>query len=501
MKAKPAITLAALLALCLSLHGCRAARRPALRRVAATETASPPQLRTEAYDRLIENAFIPAAEDPVSTFSIDMDSASYGAIRGFVNGWTRPPKDCVRIEEMINYFTYDYPAPTRGRPLGVSVDVADCPWRSGSRLVRIGLKARGLVRGKLPRCNIVFLLDVSGSMVYAPKLPLVKKAMNILIEKLGAEDRVAVAIFARRPGLALASTPCSRKEEILGALSRLTASGATNGAAGLRMAYRVARRNFIKGGVNRVILCTEGDFNVGLTDRGGLDRLIEERSRGGVFLTVLGFSMGAYKTKTLEELAARGNGTYAYIDSEKEAARILGRGIGGTLAPVARDVKVRVRFNPAAVKAYRLIGYENLIVKHADDSDANAGEIGAGVAATALYEIIPAEAAPAGEMMTVTLRYTPPGAHGSRTETVSVEDPGAKLGPAPSDFKFAAAVAMYGMILRDSTHKGDATLDKVLELARQGKGADPHGARAEFIGIVEKTKPLMKKPAQIRLLD
>jgi Ca-activated chloride channel family protein len=469
----------------------------------------------EGYDHIAENEFHRAAEDPLSTFSIDVDTASYANVRRMLNRNSRPPVDAVRIEELVNYFDYGYREPDDGRPFSVSVEVAGCPWKPAHRLARIGLKARSVDWGRRPSSNLVFLLDVSGSMNSPNKLQLVKKAMKMLVETLGENDRVAIAVYAGAAGLVLDSTSCDRSGAILEALEGLRAGGSTAGGAGINLAYKVAQENFIKGGLNRVILCTDGDFNVGVSDRGSLVRLIEKKAKSGVFLTVLGFGMGNLQDSSLEALADKGNGNYGYIDSELEARKVLVREAGGTLLTVAKDVKIQVEFNPAAVNAYRLVGYENRILAHRDfnDDTKDAGDIGAGHTVTALYEIVPAGTplevsgvdplryqkpsgltsdASSGELLNVKLRYKLPDGDRSTLVELPVTDDGTKLSAASGDFHFAAAVAVFGMVLRDSKHGGAASLDLAAELAAGGKGRDEHGYRAEFIGLIAKARSVLR---------
>ena len=471
---------------------------------------------TEAYDTIVENPFKRVADDPLSTFSIDVDTASYANVRRFLSAYQRPPKGAVRIEELINYFKYDYAPPTDGEPFAAHVEISDCPWNLKHRLIRIGLKGKVPPRGERPPCNLVFLLDVSGSMNQANKLPLVRESMKTLVDGLRDADSVAIVVYAGASGLVLDSTPCTDKARIVGALDRLKAGGSTNGGAGIRLAYSVAQAHFIPKGVNRVILCTDGDFNVGTTDRSSLVGLIKKKAKSGVFLTVLGFGMGNYKDGTLEQLADKGNGAYGYVDTLREAKKLFVDQLEGTLITIAKDVKIQVEFNPARVAAYRLIGYENRMLRHQDfnDDTKDAGEIGAGHTVTALYEIIPAgrkvdvpgvaplkyqkplaptKAADSGEVMTLKLRYKQPDGDKSKLMVAAVKDTGEKLDKASRDFKFTASVAMFGLVLRDSKYKGTATLDGVIELAGEGKGPDKKGYRAEFIGLAKKAKAVLKK--------
>ena len=482
---------------------------------------------TEAYDRIVDNGFLRAADNPLSTFSIDVDTASYSNVRRFLNQNMLPPKDAVRIEEMVNYFRYDYAPPKAdapGRaPFAAHVEVAGCPWAPNHRLVRIGLKGREIPRDKRPPSNLVFLVDVSGSMADENKLPLVKRGLQMLASELTENDRVSIVVYAGSSGMVLPSTPGDQKGTILGAIDALGAGGSTNGAGGITRAYEVAVQNFIKGGVNRVLLCTDGDFNVGVTDPGALTRLIEEKAATGVYLSVLGFGMGNLKDSTMEKLADKGNGNYAYVDTPAEARKVLVEQMSGTLVTIAKDVKAQVEFNPAKVESYRLIGYENRILAREDfnDDKKDAGEIGAGHTVTALYELVPADGGapdqpPANappvdalkyqksatvttgslELLTVKLRYKEPDGATSKLIEFPITDGGATYAKASGDFKFAAAVAAFGMILRDSPHKGTATLPAVMELAQEGVGKDEGNYRAEFLNLVQKAKSI--KEAQGR---
>ncbi len=472
----------------------------------------------EAYDHIVDNPFRSVADNPLSTFSIDVDTASYANIRRLLNQGALPPKGAVRIEEMINYFTYDYAGPAKGdeHPFAAHAAVADCPWDAKHRLVRVAIKGREIAPDKRPSSNFVFLLDVSGSMNQPNKLPLVKRAMKMLVERLGENDHIAITVYAGAAGLVLDSTTCDRKQEILSALDRLNAGGSTAGAAGIKLAYAIAAKNFIKGGVNRVILCTDGDFNVGVTDESELVSLIETKAKSGVFLSVLGFGMGNYQDSRLEKLADKGNGNYAYIDTINEARKVLVTQMSGTLVTIAKDVKIQIEFNPSRVAAYRLIGYENRILAKEDfnDDKKDAGEIGAGHTVTALYEVVPSgekvetpavdplkyqtparttEAAGSREMLTLKLRYKQPDGDKSTLMEYPVTGEAGRFDKASADFRFAAAVASFGMILRDSQYKGTYTLDAVIELAESSKGADKNGYRAEFIQLVKMAKEIGRK--------
>jgi Ca-activated chloride channel family protein len=480
---------------------------------------------TATYDQISENPFLPAATNPLSTFSIDVDTASYANVRRFINSGTLPPKDAVRVEEMINYFTYDYHEPEGDKPFSIDLDATACPWDPSHRLLRIGLKAREVASENRPASNLVFLLDVSGSMTPPERLPLVKQAMRLLVDKLTEKDRVAIVIYAGGSGLALPSTTGDRKETIMRALEDLKAGGSTNGAEGIELAYKIAAENFIKGGVNRVILATDGDFNIGVTNQGDLIRLIETKAKSGVFLSVLGVGTDNLKDSTMQKLADKGNGNYAYLDSIEEARKVLVQQVNGTLMTVAKDVKIQVEFNPGRVASYRLIGYEKRMLRKEDfnNDKVDAGEIGAGHTVTALYEVVPAGAGatdpaasvppvdplkyqspnPAAvtkteqnastEMVTVKLRHKKPDGETSELTERSFTDNGSKFENAAPDLKFAAAVAEFGMILRDSQFKGKGTIGAVIEWALEGKGRDSAGYRAGFIELARKTQTLKRE--------
>ncbi len=482
------------------------------------------EFNTEAYDRIVDNPFLAATENPLSTFSIDVDTASYSNVRRFLTSGQRPPPDSVRIEELVNYFPYRYEPPKGDNPFAAHVEVASCPWAAEHRLVRIGLKGKEIAKEKRPMSNLVFLLDVSGSMQDYAKLPLVKQSMRLLVQELTENDRVAVVVYAGNEGLALPPTTGDQKEKILAAIDQFEAGGSTNGGAGIMLAYKIATENFIKGGTNRVVLCTDGDFNVGVTNQGDLTRLIEEKAKSGVFLSVLGFGMGNLKDSTMEKLSDKGNGNYAYIDTLQEGRKVLVEQMTGTLITIAKDVKIQIEFNPAQVASYRLIGYENRLLAKEDfnDDKKDAGEIGAGHTVTALYEVVPVAAladrgkeatggtipsvdplkyqtpaqpnaaAKRGELLTLKLRYKAPDGDTSKLLEFPVTDKGAKFSDSSSDFRFASAVAAFGMILRDSPHKGNATFAAVAEIAEESKGDDKSGYRREFIGLAQRAKEIVK---------
>jgi Ca-activated chloride channel homolog len=469
----------------------------------------------EGYSPIVENSYKDPKQDPLSTFAVDVDTSSYSNVRRFLTQGMLPPKDAVRVEELVNYFPYAYPPPTKasGEPFSVNVEVAACPWDDGHRLARIGLKGREVDLANRPSSNLVFLIDVSGSMADPNKLPLVKQALRLLVSKLGENDRVAIVVYAGASGLALRSTSCQDKATILGSLENLHAGGSTNGGSGIKLAYDVAVGNFIPGGTNRVVLCTDGDFNVGITNQDELSRLIESKARSGVFLSVLGFGMGNYKDKTIERLADKGNGNAAYIDSIREAAKVLVEQMGGTLLTIAKDVKVQVEFNPAKVTSYRLVGYEDRLLKARDfnDDKKDAGEIGAGHTVTALYEIVPAgreadapgvdplkyqKSAASGsvdpratDLFTVKIRFKPPQGDESRLISFPIEDDGVDDAPT-DDFRFAAAVAEFALLLRDSPFKARSSWDGVLERAESSRGGDPSGYRREFLELVRKARTI-----------
>ncbi|MFT3783970.1 MAG: VWA domain-containing protein [Nibricoccus sp.] len=473
--------------------------------------------KTETYDRIVDNSFLDTAGNPLSTFSADVDTASYTNARRFILRGQRPPKDSVRIEEWVNYFPYNYSAPKDDKPFAASMEVASAPWNPQHRLVRIGLKGREVAEAERPPLNLVFLLDVSGSMDESNKLPLVKTAMRMLLEKLKPADRVGIVVYAGASGLALPSTPVAQKAEILEALEALRPGGSTNGAMGIQLAYDIAKANFIKGGANRVVLCTDGDFNIGVTNQGDLTRLIEDKAKSGVFLSVLGFGMGNLKDSTLEKLADKGNGNFGYVDNSAEAKKLLVDQLSGTLVTIAKDVKLQVEFNPAKVKAYRLIGYENRMLAKEDfnNDKIDAGEIGAGHTVTALYEVVPvgsessvetpavdplkyqsdkpaevAQSNASPEMLTLKIRYKAPDSDVSSKLEFPLVDGGGKFADASHDFKFAAAVAGFGMMLRESPHKGAATFASILTWAESGVGEDAAGYRHEFLDLVKRVRSI-----------
>ncbi len=466
------------------------------------------QFNTEQYDRIYENAFLKVVDNPLSTFSIDVDTASYSNIRRFLNMNQLPPEDSVRIEEMINYFTYDYPQPEGEDPFSITTKAAVCPWNKDHTIVLVGLQGKILAPDKIPPSNLVFLLDVSGSMNDPNKLPLLKNAFSLVVKQLGKDDRVAIVVYAGAAGVVLDSTPGNENMKILNALNQLNAGGSTAGGAGIKLAYEIAARNFIEEGNNRVILATDGDFNIGVSSDGELTRLIEEKRKQGVFLTVLGFGMGNYKDSRMEKLADKGNGNYYYIDTLKEAKKVLVNELGSTLFTIAKDVKLQIEFNPSQVKAYRLIGYENRMLAKEDFNDdaKDAGELGAGHAVTALYEIVPAnsqedfgdvddlvyqktQTVQSEDLMTVKFRYKEPKEDTSKLISKVIKS--SEVTETPSgDFQYAVSIAEFGLLLRNSKYKGIASYQHVLKSARASKGNDAYGYRAELIDLVEKAQSL-----------
>ncbi|MBX3729914.1 MAG: VWA domain-containing protein [Candidatus Sumerlaeia bacterium] len=463
----------------------------------------------DRYTTLDDTFFKLAHIDPLSTFSVDVDSASYTNVRRFLNEGNLPPADAVRIEEFVNFFRYDYPQPTNGEPFSVAVETSECPWEPQHRLVRIGLGGHEIPDADRPGSNLVFLVDVSGSMNPADRLPLAQASLKNLVEQLDARDTVSMVVYAGTSGLVLPATSGAEKATILDAIDRLRAGGSTAGGAGVQLAYKIARENFLQGGANRVILCTDGDFNVGTTSTSELVSLVEQEAKSGVYLTVLGFGRGNLNDAMLEQITNKGNGNYAYIDSLAEGRRVLAEQAGGTLFTIAKDVKIQVEFNPAKVQAYRLIGYQNRMLQHQDFNDdrKDAGDIGSGHQVTALYEVVPvgvdmtaaagtvdplkyqrpANVVASNELLTVKLRYKQPDGDTSRLLEVPVHDKGSSLMDCSDDFIFAASVAGFGMILRQTEQTGLMTLGQVKELAASTCGTDKDGRRAEFVRLVERT--------------
>lgn len=470
-----------------------------------------PQFNTEDYDAIVENRFYETTQNPLSTFSIDVDAASYSNMRRFIKNGQKPPKDAVRIEELVNYFDYEYPEPKGEHPFEVITEISECPWQPKHKLLHVGMQGKHIPSENLPASNLVFLIDVSGSMDVANKLPLVQASIKLLTDQLRAQDRVAMVVYAGAAGLVLPSTSGADKRKIKDALDQLQAGGSTAGGAGIKLAYEIARQNFIKGGNNRIILATDGDFNVGASSDADMVQLIEKERESGVFLTVLGYGMGNYKDNKMQQLADKGNGNHAYIDDISEAKKVLVNEFGGTIFTIAKDVKLQIEFNPAKVKGYRLIGYENRVLNKEDfnDDKKDAGELGAGHTVTALYEIIPlgveseflakvddlkyqkGNVKPAGdgkELCTIKLRYKKTDGDKSQLIEKPVIDNNVQLQKTSDNFRWSAAVAEFGMILRQSEFKGNATYTDCKRLAESAKGKDANGYRRELIEMIDVMK-------------
>lgn len=463
----------------------------------------------EKYAEIDENPFLETKNAPLSTFSIDVDTASYSNVRRYINDGSLPPKDAVRIEELVNYFEYDYPQPNGNEPFSVTNEIASCPWNKKHKLVSIGLQGKKVAAENTPPSNIVFLLDVSGSMNQPDKLPLLKNGLRVLVNQLKPNDKVAIVVYAGHSGLVLPST--NDKNKILQALNNLEAGGSTNGGQGIQLAYNVAEDNFISNGNNRVILATDGDFNVGMTGDNALVQLIEQKRESNIFLSVLGFGTGNLNDKMMEKLADKGNGNYSYIDSNEEARKVLGQQFSGTIYTIAKDVKIQVEFNPAKVAGYRLLGYENrlLAAKDFNDDRKDAGEIGAGLSVTALYEVVPAGTAIqndgielkysqpqqpetnfSNEIMTTKLRYKLPKEDESKLLTIGLIDRGTSIENASDNLKFATSVVEFGLLLRNSRFKGNSSYQNVLSLANSSVGNDLKGYRSDFTQLVNQAKSL-----------
>lgn len=467
-----------------------------------------PQYNTEEYDAIQENIFHDALRNPLSTFSIDVDAASYSNMRRFINNGQRPPKDAVRIEEMVNYFDYDYTQPTGDHPFNIITEISTAPWNEKHKLVHIGLQGKKIPTENLPASNLVFLIDVSGSMDEPNKLPLLKSSFKMLVNELREQDHVAIVVYAGAAGLVLEPTSGADKKKINEALENLEAGGSTAGGAGIKLAYAVAKEHFKTGGNNRVILATDGDFNVGVSSNAEMERIVEEKRKDGVFLTVLGFGIGNYKDSKMEIMADKGNGNYAYIDNITEAQKVLVNEFGGTLFTIAKDVKLQIEFNPSKVKAYRLIGYENRMLKSEDfnNDKKDAGELGSGHTVTALYEIIPVgveseflkidelkyqttkidpAASNTKELMTVKFRYKKPDEDVSKLIVHPLVDKQVELNKTSDDFRWSASVAAFGMLLRESEYVKNYSYDQVIQLAQGAKGIDKEGYRIEFINMAK----------------
>ncbi len=464
-----------------------------------------PNWNTENYSTIHENGFKDAQANPLSTFSIDVDNAAYSNVRRYINNGQLPPVDAVRIEELINYFKYSYPEPTGEHPFGVTTELGECPWNESHYLMRVGLKGKDIDKSELPASNLVFLIDVSGSMSSPDKLPLLKRAFSMLINELRSVDRVSIVVYAGAAGKVLDSTPGNEKRNILDALEKLNAGGSTAGGEGLKLAYKIARENFVENGNNRIILATDGDFNVGVSSTSEMERLVEKERESGIFMSVIGFGTGNIKDDKMETIADKGNGNYSYIDNIQEARKVFISEFGGTLFTIAKDVKLQLEFNPQLVKSYRLLGYENRLLNSEDfkDDKKDAGEMGAGQSVTALYEIIPVDSknetssvdplkyqnsVPSSgkynnELLTIKLRYKDPKGNKSKLMEQPVKNRLEKN--TSDDFRFSAAVASFGMLLRNSEFKGNTNKESILSLAKGAKGTDDEGYRSEFIGLVK----------------
>lgn len=474
----------------------------------------------ESYKKEKENDFMSVAANPLSTMSVDVDRASYSNIRRFLQNGQLPPADAVRIEEMVNYFDYNYPQPQGEQPIAIVTEITDCPWQPQHRLVHIGMQARSIDIEKLPASNLVFLVDVSGSMAEENKLPLVKQSLKLLAQNLRAKDKLAIVVYAGNAGLVLPPTPGTDKETIFDVLDRLSAGGSTAGGEGIKLAYKVALQNYIHGGNNRIILATDGDFNVGVSSDNELETLITKEREKGIYLTCLGYGMGNYKDSKMEVLADKGNGNYAYIDNIEEAKKTLGKEFGGTVFTVAKDVKAQIEFNPARVQAYRLVGYENRLLNEEDfkDDRKDAGDMGSGHSVTIIYEVIPVgvksrkirpvsdlkyqptmqgkDFMPASsELATIKFRYKKPNGKTSMEMAHVIQGQAHNIYQADPNARFAASVAMFGMLLRRSEYKGTANYDKVLGLATAAKGEDAEKYRSEFISLVKKARALDNQSA------
>lgn len=468
---------------------------------------------TESYSKIESNKFKKVKNDPLSTFSIDVDKAAYSNTRRFITSGNLPPADAVRIEEMINYFKYDYAQPIDNTPFAIHTEYTECAWNKDHKLVQIGLKGKEMEMENAPASNLVFLIDVSGSMQSPNKLDLLKTGFELLVDQLRPKDKISVVVYAGAAGVVLESTAGNKKETIKSALQGLTAGGSTAGGEGIELAYSIAKKNFVKNGNNRVILASDGDFNVGTSSESELEKLIESKRNDDIFLSVLGFGTGNYQDSKMERLADKGNGNYAYIDNIFEAKKVLVTEIGGTLFTIAKDVKIQVEFNPKHVKGYRLIGYENRVLENDDfnDDKKDAGELGAGHTVTALYEIIPANSKEKvsnidplkyqttanakgnlNEVLTVKLRYKEPKGVKSKLIEQVLHDNIIPLSEASNDIQFASAIAEFGLLLRNSEFKADANYEALIARARLAKGEDIEGYRAEFIKLAEMAMELTK---------
>ncbi|WP_213280064.1 vWA domain-containing protein [Chryseobacterium indologenes] len=468
----------------------------------------------ESYDAFVENPFELTRSQPLSTFSIDVDNASYSNVRRMINNGQRVDKNAVRIEEMVNYFKYDYPQPQNEDPFSINTEYSESPWNPKHKLLKIGLQGKNIPMDRLPASNLIFLIDVSGSMNAENKLPLLKSSFKVLLNQLRPKDKVGIVVYAGSAGMVLPPTSAAEKDKIIEALDHLQAGGSTAGGAGIELAYKLAQENFVKDGNNRVIIATDGDFNVGMSSTSDLQTLIEDKRKSGVFLTCLGFGMGNYKDNTLETLADKGNGNYAYIDNMQEANKFLGKEFAGSMYAIAKDVKIQIEFNPEYVKSYRLIGYENRKLKNEDfvNDKIDAGELGSGHIVTALYEVIPADVQSdfvpkdndlkytqntsskefGDELATIKFRYKKPDGNTSREISKIIKNDGSRISSASPDFKFASSVAWFGLVLRNSELITRKDLSDIEKLAKEGKNKDEEGYRSEFIRLIESYKTVQK---------
>jgi Ca-activated chloride channel homolog len=496
---------------------CEVAAASSVQSIAVAPEMYDVEFNTEDYSSVQENGFKNVYHNPLSTFSIDVDNASYSNIRRFINMGQLPPKDAVRIEEMINYFNYDYKQPEGEKPFSVTTEIASCPWNKSHNLLLIGLQGKEIGKENIPPSNLVFLLDVSGSMNDPNKLPLVKSALKMLVEELRPQDKVSIVVYAGAAGIVLDATPGSNKKKIIEAIDNLNAGGSTAGGEGLKLAYKIADENRIEKGNNRIILATDGDFNVGVSSDSEMEQIVSAEREKGTFITVLGFGMGNYKDNKLEIISDKGNGNYSYIDNIQEARKIFIKEFGGTLFTIAKDVKLQIEFNPEKVKAYRLIGYENRLLNAEDfkNDKKDAGEMGSGHQVTALYEIIPADAdestpdidplkyqkkekvtnhSISNEVATLKFRYKKPDESSSIADSVTIVEPKNKQTATSSTFKLTAGIAQFGMLLRDSDFKGNSTVENTVELIKAGRGNDEEGYVGEMIRMIESAQALGLNP-------
>ncbi len=502
--------------LVLTIFGCKKADYAAAETTDSTAVAVTtdlveeenyiPEANTESYAELEENPFESPLKEPLSTFSIDVDNASYTNIRRFINEGQKVPKDAVRVEEMINFFKYKYPQPDGEHPFSINTEYSDCPWNKNSRLLKIGLQGKNIPMANLPASNLVFLVDVSGSMDEQNKLPLLKESMKVLVKELRSIDKVSIVVYAGSAGVVLEPTSGDNKDEIMDAFDDLHAGGSTAGGEGIELAYKLAQQNFIKEGNNRVVIATDGDFNVGASSDDDMLKLIEQKRESGVFLTVLGFGMGNYKDSKMEILADKGNGNYAYIDNIQEANRFLGKEFKGSMFAIAKDVKIQIEFNPNHVQAYRLIGYENRKLNAEDfkNDKIDAGELGSGHSVTALYEIVPAgvesDYVPSDlkytktpkvagnhsdELATVKFRHKKPDGNKSIEIVNVIADKKTDLENSSQDFKFTTAVSWFGLKLRESKYIANSSSSDIKRLAKSGLSNDEEGYRSEFVRLVD----------------